>query len=637
MAQNMQSAVEVWFASIGTAPDYETMHYWAGTGQSTFDINFAGGYISREHVKAFIREDDTGVTSTVSLTFQTASRVVTSQPVPVGWTICIYRDTPKNAPLALFVDGAILNAVNLDRNAKQSVFAVAELLDRFDATNAMADEAILRSSQALIVAQAAEATSAQASADAAEAKQDANIAQGAATSAADSASTAATLAGTANANANHAVTVAEGIDAKATQALATSNDANTTANGIDAKATQAQTDAAQALATINAVAGNALLDDGSKRFKSLASKDIAPAPLTDGFTIFQWGADMVHRWGNITSSIFTYAYNKFQFMVPVRWVDPANPNTIHHDISNLGNINNVAYMSVTNRHPGGSPRYELHRVGEHASILHLTPTGATTLSSSDGYGNILATQMQVISDGRIVPGYGVSSGFNYYGAAPFQCGERSNFTPGEHTRLISLSYNTGGTGGATYAVDNYLGVYRNGTSAENNTFVLGMTDGNAWTKTWYFAANGKLSSPAQNSSRWFFESNGHLWGTGYGNQYIHEWASQNFAPLSDARVKDIVGPATKRALDYVEQMEFVEYDFKEEFKDFGEHHIDVGVTVQQLMEVNPAFGKLIATYGADGAVVDEVLSIHLTNLISVLLKSVAELNAEVKLLKNAST
>lgn len=251
MAQTAQSAVEEWFAAIGTAPDYKTMHYWAGAGQSTFDINFAGGYISREHVKAFIRNDTTGASTPVTLTFQTASRVSTPSPVPVGSTICIYRDTPKNAPLALFVDGAILNAVNLDRNAKQSVFAVAELLDRFDATNSMAEEAILRASEAKAAAESA-------AADAASAEAKVAIAQSAATAAEASAQSAASLAGTANSNASTALSVANGIDAKATEALSKSGqavaiatDAEAVANGIDAKATTALSQSSAAVATAN--------------------------------------------------------------------------------------------------------------------------------------------------------------------------------------------------------------------------------------------------------------------------------------------------------------------------------------------------------------------------------------------------
>ncbi|QDH46328.1 putative tail fiber protein [Aeromonas phage LAh3] len=637
MPQTAQSAVEEWFAAIGTAPDYKTMHFWAGSGQSTFDINFAGGYIAREHVKCFIREDATGRTVDVSLTFVTASRVTTTNPVPVGWTICIYRDTPKNAPLALFVDGAILNATNLDRNAKQSVFAVAELLDRFDATNSMAEEAILRSSEAMAAAQAAQAKATQAAADAATAQAAATSAQSSATAAAGSASNAAALAGTANTNSNHALDVANGIDGKATQAINTANAANSTANGIDAKATQAQTDAAQALATINNVASNVLLNDGSKPFYALKSKDQAPTPLSDGFSFYQWGSEFLAKWGNITTPIYRYAYNIFRFCVPIQVVNGSDSTKVYHEISGTsGTINNVGYHQISVAlNQGTAPRFELHRNGSWATLQHIDSSGNHVLSTSNGAGSTTGTRALFPPDGRVLSNYALNSPFTYYGAAAFMGGERNPCGVGDLFRMISQSYNTGGTGGFTYSLDNYIGILRNGTTAADTAFVFGHTDGGSWTKYWRVHASGELYSP-ENANRWYIQPNGCFWGTGYGNKYIHEWASQSFAPISDARVKDITGPATKRALDIVEQFEFVEYDFKEEYKDdFGTEHIDIGVTVQQLMEINPVFGKAIATYRDDGSVLDETLSLHTVNLIALLLKSVAELNAEVNELKNA--
>lgn len=307
MAQTLQSAVDVWFASIGTAPDYKTMHYWEGANQSEFDINFSGGYISREHVKAFIRNDASGVTTPVAVTFLTASRVSVATPVPVGYTICIYRDTPKNAPLALFVDGAIMNAVNFDRNAKQSVFAVAELIDRFDATNSMAEEAILRASEAKTAA-------AQAAADAASAESKVAIAQSAATAAEASAQAAAALAGTADTNASNALSVANGIDAKATQALsnstqavATAQDAEAVANAIDGKATTALSQSSAAVATANTAltTANAVEDKAATLATKLADaqsriSELESWPQSGRTATTSW---IKHRDGTMTATV----------------------------------------------------------------------------------------------------------------------------------------------------------------------------------------------------------------------------------------------------------------------------------------------------------------------------------------------
>ncbi|MGJ8863482.1 phage tail fiber protein, partial [Salmonella enterica subsp. enterica serovar Kentucky] len=116
-----------WFSVLRVGGDYKTMHLYSGTGGDTFDINFAGGYIDRAHVKALVSTGDV-----VTLQFSSASRVRTSRPILVGETVLIYRDTPKVVPLSQFSDGALLTGDNLDRNAKQAVFVAAEMLDRFD-------------------------------------------------------------------------------------------------------------------------------------------------------------------------------------------------------------------------------------------------------------------------------------------------------------------------------------------------------------------------------------------------------------------------------------------------------------------------------------------------------------------------
>ncbi|ALP47759.1 putative tail fiber protein [Aeromonas phage Ahp1] len=139
-----------WFSVLRVGGDYKTMHLYSGTGGDTFDINFAGGYIDRAHVKALVSTGDV-----VSLQFSSASRVRTSRPILVGETVLIYRDTPKVVPLAQFSDGALLTGDNLDRNAKQAVFVAAEMLDRFDTFGSSLETSVEQVSEALQVAAAA--------------------------------------------------------------------------------------------------------------------------------------------------------------------------------------------------------------------------------------------------------------------------------------------------------------------------------------------------------------------------------------------------------------------------------------------------------------------------------------------------
>lgn len=223
---------DYWFNAIGVRQDYKTMVYYAGDGGDTFEINFEGGYINKSHVKAYKTNDGDRTRVDLTLTFITESRVKTNEAVPVGWTVLIYRDTPKALPLAAFVDGAVITALNLDRNAKQAVFSVAELVDRFDDVNANSEEALKQvyeavttSAEALVVATAANVTAGEAKA--------------LAVTADTNAAAAVVTANAAEVVADDAYTVATGIEAKADAAVVTANDASSVANGIDAKATAA--------------------------------------------------------------------------------------------------------------------------------------------------------------------------------------------------------------------------------------------------------------------------------------------------------------------------------------------------------------------------------------------------------------
>lgn len=277
-----------WFNFPGTKDNYRTMVYYPGTGGSTFEFNFEGGYINQQDIKAFMVKDDTRDIEYLTLTFKGPNTVQTNKPVPTGWTICIFRDTPKAEPLAKYQDGAVITAENLDRNAQQAMFAVSEMVDRFDSTVSQvdialkavyeatqtADAALAEAKKATGIAQGAfvtaDAAKATANAAAGTANAASQRAEQAAQTAIDAKNTANSLDGqiksanataqAANQTAADAKRIAEGVDGKATQAqsdaaaaVKTATEAKQIANSIDAKATQAQKDAAEALRKANEV------------------------------------------------------------------------------------------------------------------------------------------------------------------------------------------------------------------------------------------------------------------------------------------------------------------------------------------------------------------------------------------------
>ncbi|WWY65374.1 tail protein [Escherichia phage vB_EcoP_LHP] len=151
----MSTITDMWQRALKASDgNYDTMHTWAGNGnaQRSYELNFTGGYISQSDVKAYMIERNTTNRVDLRVLFVNASTVRLNQAVPVGWDVTIYRDTPKDNPSASFVDGALITARNLDRNAKQAIFGVAEMVDRFLNTQANIDQALNIANDALALA-----------------------------------------------------------------------------------------------------------------------------------------------------------------------------------------------------------------------------------------------------------------------------------------------------------------------------------------------------------------------------------------------------------------------------------------------------------------------------------------------------
>jgi hypothetical protein len=107
-----------------------SINKYIGDGvQTNWELSFAGGYISRTHIKAKTTEDD-GSTTELLFDWVGDFQVRIDPPVSEGQAFSIYRDTPKTTPVANFTDGAVVNELNLDQNAAQAVFIAAEAIDR---------------------------------------------------------------------------------------------------------------------------------------------------------------------------------------------------------------------------------------------------------------------------------------------------------------------------------------------------------------------------------------------------------------------------------------------------------------------------------------------------------------------------
>lgn len=119
-----------------------------GDGSTTsWELQLTGGYIRREHIKAFI-VNAIGAQTPAAITFVNDYTISRVPAVPLGSTLWVYRDTPKDAPLVDFTDGSGLDERSLDTLAKQAVFIGAELVDQFSDVAASAAEALTSSAGA---------------------------------------------------------------------------------------------------------------------------------------------------------------------------------------------------------------------------------------------------------------------------------------------------------------------------------------------------------------------------------------------------------------------------------------------------------------------------------------------------------
>lgn len=102
-----------------------------GDGAKTeWEFNFAGGYISKDHVKAFTEDKVTGQIVIRSVDFIGPNTVRIAPAVANGLRLVIYRDTPKMEPIVNYTDGSVMSETNLDKSNQQAVFIAAELADR---------------------------------------------------------------------------------------------------------------------------------------------------------------------------------------------------------------------------------------------------------------------------------------------------------------------------------------------------------------------------------------------------------------------------------------------------------------------------------------------------------------------------
>lgn len=110
---------------------YSQRHWLADGTQTIWDFGFADGYISRSYVEAYYLDELNNITE-VPITndmFVGPFQLEVDPPVPANHRFVILRNTPKDAPIVNFQDGAKVSELNLDQIARQAVHIAAEVMD----------------------------------------------------------------------------------------------------------------------------------------------------------------------------------------------------------------------------------------------------------------------------------------------------------------------------------------------------------------------------------------------------------------------------------------------------------------------------------------------------------------------------
>lgn len=110
---------------------------WVADGVTTvWNFSFASGYIDIGHVKAMVIDGVSATLIPLSPSDFIGPNTIRILPaVATGKVLVVYRQTPKNAPLVDFADGARISEASLDIVAKQGVFIAAEALDSLNVSS----------------------------------------------------------------------------------------------------------------------------------------------------------------------------------------------------------------------------------------------------------------------------------------------------------------------------------------------------------------------------------------------------------------------------------------------------------------------------------------------------------------------
>ena len=273
---------------------------------------------------------------------------------------------------------------------------------------------------------------------------------------------------------------------------------------------------------------------------------------------------------------------------------------------------------------GTNPMVEWHAPGKHAWISYVPDEGGLVMGPSNGSGALSTPGVHFTAGannftGRINVAQHQGRAWTGMGVAAFH-NTQTDVGEGALHGLVTGKYHFAGS----HILEMGLGNIHSANSAASG-HTLWTTDGGGYTKIWQFNNAGTLSSP----EHWSIGTTGMLNGTVWGGN-LNTWIATYYAPISDATMKRNIKPSTKSALEDVSKIDFVSYDWDETnplSKD--KKSPKIGLTAQQMEEIDSCYSRDIETFKEDGSVETSVKALDVTNILSLALKAIQELEAKV--------
>lgn len=272
-----------------------------------------------------------------------------------------------------------------------------------------------------------------------------------------------------------------------------------------------------------------------------------------------------------------------------------------------------------------SPMIEWHVPGKHAWLGYVPDEGGLIMGPSNGSGSLVSLSVHMTTaannfTGRLNVAQHQGRAWTAMGVAAFH-NTQNDVGEGALHGLVTGKYHFSGH----HIMEMGLGNTHSANSASSG-HTLFATDGGGYTKIWQFSNGGALHSP----DYWSIGTTGMLNGSVWGGD-LNNWIATYYAPISDATMKRNIKPSTKPALEDISKIDFVSYDWDETnplSKD--KKSPKIGLTAQQMEEIDPCYSRDIETFKEDGVTVDSsVKALDTVNMLALALKAIQELEARV--------